>query len=356
MKGKWIIPTVLTSALLITGCSNNDTKNGDNQANKESKGNHATKSSDDVKYPKDGVRGIYVSADATNGEKFEELTKFIDESDLNAMVIDVKDDSGNVTINFNTGNKEIDKHTLDIVDAKPLLNKMKKKDIYPIARIVTFKDKNLAESHPEWSFKQADGSVWESDGGDKFVNPFVKEVWDYNINVSKEAAKAGFRDIQYAAMVEEAPGIGQSFPKIAENTDAISSMIYPSHWSPGDFGLEAPDKEPYEAIDHYLDKETAVLNKLGDKKPKSRPWLQDFTARYLGEGKYMEYDSKAVEAQVQALKDHGINEYLLWNAGNDYSEGVDYTPEANKEKLDQNKAELKKDNKDGKSDKDKDDK
>ncbi|OEK82360.1 putative glycoside hydrolase [Staphylococcus xylosus] len=419
MKGKWIIPTVLTSALLITGCSNNDTKNGDNQANKESKGNHATKSSDDVKYPKDGVRGIYVSDDATNGEKFEELTKFIDERDLNAMVIDVKDDSGNVTINFNTGNKEIDKHTLDIVDAKPLLNKMKEKDIYPIARIVTFKDKNLAESHPEWSFKQADGSVWESDGGDKFVNPFVKEVWDYNINVSKEAAKAGFRDIQYdyvrfpeafenvessltydkgkyknsklsdvdqrvdtisqflktarkelkpygaevsadvfgyAAMVEEAPGIGQSFPKIAENTDAISSMIYPSHWSPGDFGLEAPDKEPYEAVDHYLDKETAVLNKLGDKKPKSRPWLQDFTARYLGEGKYMEYDSQAVEAQVQALKDHGINEYLLWNAGNDYSKGVDYTPEANKEKLDQNKAELKKDNKDGKSDKDKDDK
>lgn len=419
MKGKWILPTVLTGALLITGCSSEGTKNEDNQANKENKDSQSTKNSDDVKYPKDGVRGIYVSADATNGEKFEELTKFIDESDLNAMVIDVKDDSGNVTINFNTGNKEIDKHTLDIVDAKPLLNKMKEKDIYPIARIVTFKDKNLAESHPEWSFKQSDGSVWESDGGDKFVNPFVKEVWDYNINVSKEAAKAGFRDIQYdyvrfpeafenvessltydkgnyknsklsdvdqrvdtisqflktarkelkpygaevsadvfgyAAMVEEAPGIGQSFPKIAENTDAISSMIYPSHWSPGDFGLEAPDKEPYEAVDHYLDKETAVLNKLGDKKPKSRPWLQDFTARYLGEGKYMEYDSKAVEAQVQALKDHGINEYLLWNAGNDYSKGVDYTPEADKEKLDQNKEDLKKDNKEEKSDKDKGDK
>lgn len=415
MKGKWILSTVLTGALIITGCSNNDTKNEDNEANKENKKSQSAKSSNDVKYPKDGVRGIYVSADATNGEKFKELTKFIDESDLNAMVIDVKDDSGNVTINFNTGNKEIDKHTLDIVDAKPLLNKMKEKDIYPIARIVTFKDKNLAESHPEWSFKQTDGSVWESDGGDKFVNPFVKDVWKYNINVSKEAAKAGFRDIQYdyvrfpeafenvesnltydkgdyknselsdvdqrvdtitqflktarkelkpygaeisadvfgyAAMVEEAPGIGQSFPKIAENTDAISSMIYPSHWSSGDFGLEAPDKEPYEAIDHYLDKETAVLNKLGDKKPKSRPWLQDFTARYLGEGKYIEYDSKAVEAQIQALKDHGIKEYLLWNAANDYTQGVDYTPEANKEKLEQNKEELKKEDKDEESNKD----
>lgn len=384
MKGKWIIPTVLTGALLITGCSNNDTKNGDNQANKESKGNHPTKSSDDVKYPKDGVRGIYVSADATNGEKFEELTKFIDESDLNAMVIDVKDDSGNVTINFNTGNKEIDKHTLDIVDAKPLLNKMKEKDIYPIARIVTFKDKNLAESHPEWSFKQADGSVWESDGGDKFVNPFVKEVWDYNINVSKEAAKAGFRDIQYdyvrfpeafenvesSLTYDKGKYKNSKLSDVDQRVDTISQFLktarkelkpYGAEVSADVFGYaamveEAPDKEPYEAVDHYLDKETAVLNKLGDKKPKSRPWLQDFTARYLGEGKYMEYDSKAVEAQVQALKDHGINEYLLWNAGNDYSKGVDYTPEANKEKLDQNKAELKKYNKDGKSDKDKDDK
>lgn len=183
----------------------------------------------------------------------------------------------------------------------------------------------------------------------QFLKTARKALKPYGAEVSADV-------FGYAAMVEEAPGIGQSFPKIAENTDAISSMIYPSHWSPGDFGLEAPDKEPYEAVDHYLDKETAVLNKLGDKKPKSRPWLQDFTARYLGEGKYMEYDSKAVEAQVQALKDHGINEYLLWNAGNDYSKGVDYTPEADKEKLDQNKEDLKKDNKDEKSNKDKGDK
>lgn len=406
MKGKWVLTTLLASTLIITGCSNSNDK-GKNKEDNDKQTEQASKNSG-VTYPKDGVKGIYVSANSTKGEKFDELTKFIEDSDLNAMVIDVKDDSGNVTINFNTGNKEIDKHTLDIVDAKPLLSKMKSKHIYPIARIVTFKDKNLAESHPEWSFKNADGTVWESDGGDKFVNPFKKEVWDYNINVSKEAAKAGFKDIQYdyvrfpeafenvehsltydkgkykdrdlsevdqrvdtitqflktarkdlkaygaeisadvfgySAMVEEAPGIGQSFPKIAENTDAISSMIYPSHWSPGDFGYDAPDKEPYGAVDKYLDKETEVLNKLGNKKPKSRPWLQDFTAQYLGEGNYKTYDSEAVEDQVKALKDHGINEFLLWNAANDYTEGVDYTPKADKEKVEANKKELKEETK-----------
>lgn len=406
MKGKWVLTTLLASTLIITGCSNSNDK-GKNKEDNDKQTEQASKNSG-VTYPKDGVKGIYVSANSTKGEKFDELTKFIEDSDLNAIVIDVKDDSGNVTINFNTGNKEIDKHTLDIVDAKPLLSKMKSKHIYPIARIVTFKDKNLAESHPEWSFKNADGTVWESDGGDKFVNPFKKEVWDYNINVSKEAAKAGFKDIQYdyvrfpeafenvehsltydkgkykdsdlsevdqrvdtitqflktarrdlkpygaeisadvfgySAMVEEAPGIGQSFPKIAENTDAISSMIYPSHWSPGDFGYDAPDKEPYGAVDKYLDKETEVLNKLGNKKPKSRPWLQDFTAQYLGEGNYKTYDSEAVEDQVKALKDHGINEFILWNAANDYTEGVDYTPKADKEKVKANKKELKEETK-----------
>ncbi|PHK48746.1 putative glycoside hydrolase [Staphylococcus edaphicus] len=403
MKKKGILTAILASTLLITACSNSETKDNKNSNDKRAEQSSENKG---AKYPESGVKGIYVSADATNGEKFDELTKFIEDTDLNAMVIDVKDDTGNVTINFNTGNKEIDKHTLDIVDAKPLLKKMKDKHIYPIARIVTFKDKNLAESHPDWSFKESDGSVWESDGGDKFVNPFKKEVWDYNINVSKEAAKAGFKDIQYdyvrfpeafenvessltydkgqykdsdlsevdqrvatvtqflktarkelkpygaeisadvfgySAMVEEAPGIGQSFPKIAENTDAISSMIYPSHWSPGDFGYDAPDKEPYGAVDQYLDKETAVLNKLGDRKPKSRPWLQDFTAQYLGEGNYQTYDRQAVEDQVKALKDHGINEFLLWNAANDYSKDVNYTPKADKEKLAKNKKELKQD-------------
>lgn len=416
MKEKLILSTILAGTLVLTGCGNDSSQKGSEESNNK---NHASESKDkengkpysDVAYPKDGVKGIYVSANSTNGEKFKELTKFIDETDLNAMVIDVKDDTGNVTINFNTGNKQIDDNTIDIVDAKPLLKKMEEKNIYPIARIVTFKDSKLAEDHPEWSFREEDGSVWESDGGDKFVNPFNKNVWNYNIDISKEAAKAGFKDIQYdyvrfpegfenvegslqyskdgyedsklsdvdqrvdtvtqflstarkelkdydvkvsadvfgyAAMVEEAPGIGQSFPKIAENTDAISSMIYPSHWSPGDFGLAAPDKEPYKAIDNYLDKETSVLNALGKDKPKSRPWLQDFTAQYLGEGNYKAYDSQAIEDQVRALKDHGVNEFLLWNAANDYTTGVDYTPEADKEKLKENKQELKDESKESK--------
>ena len=62
------------------------------------------------------------------------------------------------------------------------------------------------------------------------------------------------------------------------------------------------------------------------RKPISRPWIQDFTASYLGHGNYIDYDAKAVSEQVQALKDNGVNEFLLWNAGNEYTEGANYNP------------------------------
>lgn len=89
---------------------------------------------------------------------------------------------------------------------------------------------------------------------------------------------------------------------MSENVDAISSMIYPSHWSNGDFGLDAPDTEPYKTVNRYIQKENSLLNSLGKKKPISRPWIQDFTASYLGDGNYIDYDAKAVSEQVQALK------------------------------------------------------
>lgn len=389
MKQKKIWITLAASALIITGCSSGH----ENDKSKDNKAEQTANQRNKVAYPKDGVKGIYVTSNSTQGDKIDQLIKYVKDAKLNVMVIDVKDDEGNVTMKFNTGNKLIDKNSMDIADAKPLLKKLKDNDIYPIARIVTFKDTKLAKEHPEWSYKEKDGSVWQNGKGDSFVNPFVKDVWKYNVSISKEAAKAGFQDIQYdyvrfpegfeneadqldydkgdyknsklskgdqrvdavtsyleyarkelkpynvkisadvfgySALVKNAPGIGQSFPKISKNVDAISSMIYPSHWSPGDFGLEAPDTEPYKTVNRYIQKENSILDSLGKQKPISRPWIQDFTASYLGEGKYKEYDAKALSDQVQALKDNGVNEFLLWNAGNDYTKGANFNPEKGK--------------------------
>lgn len=407
MKKNKIFAVLTTSALLLAACSNGDNasdsgqkdgnkkneqssnKSGNSQSDALKKNNDKNTNENKVDYPKDGVKGIYVTSNSTQGKKMDELVKFIKDSNLNTMVIDVKDDTGNITMKLNTGNKQVDKNTLDIVDGKKLLKKLHDNNIYPIARIVTFKDTKLANEHPEWTFKNSDGSVWTNGKGDSFVNPFMKEVWKYDIDVAKAAAKAGFQDIQfdyvrfpegfenqadsltynkgeyknsqmssgdqrvdtitkfleyankelkpmgvnvsadvfgYSALVENAPGIGQSFPKIAKNVDAISSMIYPSHWSNEDFGLQAPDTEPYKTVNRYIQKENSLLDTLGKDKPISRPWIQDFTASYLGAGNYIDYDAKAISEEVQALKDNGVNEFLLWNAGNDYTEGVNYNP------------------------------
>ena len=407
MKKNKIFAVLTTSALLLAACSNGDNasdsgqkdgnqkneqssnKSGNSQSDALKKNNDKNTNENKVDYPKDGVKGIYVTSNSTQGKKMDELVKFIKDSNLNTMVIDVKDDTGNITMKLNTGNKQVDKNTLDIVDGKKLLKKLRDNNIYPIARIVTFKDTKLANEHPEWTFKNSDGSVWTNGKGDSFVNPFMKEVWKYDIDVAKAAAKAGFQDIQfdyvrfpegfenqadsltynkgeyknsqmssgdqrvdtitkfleyankelkpmgvnvsadvfgYSALVENAPGIGQSFPKISKNVDAISSMIYPSHWSNGDFGLQAPDTEPYKTVNRYIQKENSLLDTLGKDKPISRPWIQDFTASYLGAGNYIDYDAKAISEEVQALKDNGVNEFLLWNAGNDYTEGVNYNP------------------------------
>lgn len=338
-------------------------------------------------YP-DAIRGVYVTGHSAGGARFKELLKLMDSTELNAMVIDIKDDFGDLTYvpaddsplkPLNIGNPYIK-------DPKAMLKVLEEKQVYPIARIVVFKDSNLANAKPELSFVEG-STVWKNGRGESFVNPFMKEVWDHNVAIAIEAAKMGFQEVQfdyvrfpegfetrsdslkygkgdyatskdddvqqrvhavtdfvayareklkpydvkvsvdifgYAATLPEAPGIGQNFGKISENVDVISSMIYPSHWT-SYFGIAKPDLEPYRLVQEYAKAENATLGKL-ESPPISRPWLQDFTASYLGAGNYKKYGSAEVEAQIRALSEAGIKEYLLWNAGNRYSPGVDYTP------------------------------
>lgn len=339
-------------------------------------------------YP-DAVRGIFVTGNSAGGERFASLVNLVGTTDLNAMVIDVKEDMGHLTYMPDEDSSLAEKGigTSLIKDPRAVLKQMEQEQIYPIARVVVFKDSQLAQQHPELSFTTG-GQVWENRRGEAFVNPFMQEVWDYNVEVAIEAAKLGFKEIQfdyvrfpegferlgeeldysmgdyaesnldpvqrrveavtdfvayakeklqpydvevsvdifgYAATLPEAPGIGQNFSKISKNVDVISSMIYPSHWT-SYFGIAKPDLEPYNLVSEYAKVENKVLSKL-EEAPTSRPWLQDFTASYLGSGNYKRYGKTEVEAQIRALNEQGIDEFLLWNAGNSYSPGVDYTPE-----------------------------
>ncbi|MBM7540167.1 putative glycoside hydrolase [Amphibacillus cookii] len=336
-------------------------------------------------YP-EAVRGIYLTGHSAGGSRFDSLLEFVNTTELNAMVIDIKDDHGHLTFRPEQDSPYYDISKPYIDDPEAMMEILEENDIYPIARIVVFKDSVLAEARPELSF-QEDGEVWVNNRGEAFVNPYEKEVWEYNLDIAKMAAELGFQDIQfdyvrypegferrdenldysqgeyadvdidgvqkrveavtdfvayareelevygvdvsvdifgYAATVEETPGIGQNFSRIADNVDVISSMIYPSHWTPH-FGIDFPDKEPYRLVDAYSKLENDILAEL-DNPPLSRPWIQDFDAPWLYSGETFTYGVEEVEAQIRALNENGIDEFLLWNAGNVYTEDVDYTP------------------------------
>ncbi|WP_308638733.1 putative glycoside hydrolase [Paenibacillus silvisoli] len=325
------------------------------------------------------VKGIYVTAHSAGGSRMESLLKLVDNTALNSMVIDVKDDYGYLT--YPTKNPELlklGKPQKYIGNISQLMERLKKHEVYPIARIVVFKDTVLARSHPELSFRRKDGSLWQNGKGDSFVNPYRKEVWDYNIAIAKEAAKLGFKEIQfdyvrfpegfekkadalvfdktkdkrvdtiaafvkyaksqleplgvrvsvdifgYAASVPAAEGIGQDFVKISKHVDVISPMVYPSHYSTGWFKVKDPDTNPYATIKGAMLDTHKKLNPIGSYKPIIRPWIQDFTASWLGKGHYIKYGKAQVDAQIKALNDTGIHEYLLWNANNRYTADANF--------------------------------
>ncbi|WML48739.1 putative glycoside hydrolase [Neobacillus sp. PS3-34] len=337
-------------------------------------------------FMKEPVRGIYVKASNTKGPRFNQLLTLVQKTDLNAMVIDIKDDNGNLTFLPSKNSPYYSIGKPYIAEPRKLIETLQNNHIYPIARIVVFKDTVKAAKNPDWSFKTSKG-VWKNARGDSFTNPFLKEVWDYNIGMAIEAANLGFKEIQFdyvrfpekfetfeknlnyqrksigqlspnnerirvaavsrfvhyahqklipyhvkmsvdtfgnATVIPEARGIGQNFSEIAQNVDVISAMIYPSHWN-GIFGIKKPDLQPYQLVKQYTKVEKSRLTQLPNP-PVSRPWLQDFTATWLGAGNFKTYGKKEIEDQVSALHSEGIDGFLLWSGTNTYTANVDYSP------------------------------
>lgn len=128
----------------------------------------------------------------------------------------------------------------------------------------------------------------------------------------------------YAASVPAAEGIGQDFVKISKYVDVISPMIYPSHYGPGWFGVKDPDTSPYATIKGAMKDTRKKLDTIGSYKPVIRPWIQDFTASWLGKGHYIPYGKAQVESQIKALHEAGTDEYLLWNAANRYTADANF--------------------------------
>ncbi len=317
------------------------------------------------------VRGIYVNAWAAgSSRRMDDLIGLADRTEVNAFVIDVKDATGYVSYSTGVPLARTVGATgeIRIRDVASLLRRLSAAGIYPVARIVVFKDPLVAGARPDLAIQDSAGGVWKDHKGNVWVNAFQEEVWDYSVRLAREAAELGFPEIQWdyvrfpdapesamararfpggegrprteairsflayardelaeldvavtadvfgiSTMARRDVGIGQVWESFIDQVDVALPMIYPSHYGPGNYGFDNPNAHPYEV----------VLASLRDARDRSapvpgagttRPWLQDFT---LGAPRY---GPPEVRAQIQATYDAGLQEWILWNPGSRYQE------------------------------------
>jgi hypothetical protein len=327
----------------------------------ESKPQTQTVARGHVAVPKE-IRGVHVTmALASLPGK---LQQYLAMPGLNTVELDVKDENGRV--GFVPSAVPLARRTGaagPYYKAKRAARLAHAKGIYLIGRIVTFEDPVLSEQRPDMAIHSSDGSVWHTNGGLGWTNPYDKRVWKYNVDLAEAAVKAGFDEIQFdyvrfpsdgdlslirypgahtqpmswtiPAFVQYAGhrlhplgarvsvdvfglsathdlGIGQLPRRISRYVDAVYPMVYPSHYNPGEYNLTDPNAVPGETVSHsLLDFQTA----LEGRKARLTPWLQDFS---LGRT----YTLDDVRAQVQAARLRKADGFLLWNAEGLYDAGA----------------------------------
>jgi hypothetical protein len=314
------------------------------------------------------VRALYVNRFAAQSTKrMRQLIQIADETEINALVLDMKDEFG---LNFKTSNAEWARNagTAGTVrDLRALLATLHAHKILPIARLVVFKDSVTARVHSDWTIRRQDNSIWRDKQGLAWVNPYHRELWNYNIGLGEELAKMGFGEIQFdyirfpepyaslpkqvfpgsegmskpdvlAAFLKEANTrydkvgvrttadifglvttvggaleVGQWWEKISPQVDVVLPMVYPSHYPRGSFGLAAPNAEPQKVISIALTRARERDQKLGiTTREHVRPWLQAFT---LGKPPY---GPAELEAQKRGTYDAGYDGWVLWSPGSKY--------------------------------------
>jgi hypothetical protein len=292
------------------------------------------------------------------------MVREIQDAGLNAVVIALKEYDGRVFVRGVPMTRAIGAYTNAIPDLSACVSDFRKAGIRTIGRIVLFKDNILAAKRPEWAVKTPNGDIWRNVKGVAWVDPYRREVWDYNLAIASRAAAAGFDEIQFDyvrfpsdgntklcrySRADHSPeiaeanirrfllaarealkpfdvrmsiclfgmttsagtdmGIGQRITDLAREVDAVSPMMYPSHYNKGELGVKNPNREPFRIIRRGI---RDAVARLGPEASKLRPYFQDFS---LG----IRYDAEKVRAQILAAQRFGVTSWILWNPQNRYT-------------------------------------
>ncbi|OGG39291.1 hypothetical protein A2116_00820 [Candidatus Jorgensenbacteria bacterium GWA1_49_17] len=331
--------------------------------------------------PPSEIKAVYATNwSAATPSRLEYLIDLIDSTELNAIVIDVKDYSGYV--GYDTAVPEVEDYNAEeirIADIDSLVRRLHEKNIYVIARTTMFQDPRLALARSDLAVQdKTTGKVWKDRKGLSWMDPSSQEVWDYNIKIVRDVLAHGFDEVNFdyirfpsdgniaataypfwdevkpAASVirdffrylrKELPdaklsadlfgqatvdyadmGIGQIIEHAYESFDYVSPMVYPSHYVSGFIGLGNPADYPYEVVKYSMD--TAV-SRLGiyrnatssNQNSKLRPWLQAFDLGAV-------YTPEMVREQIRAAYEAAtstsglLNGFMLWSPSNVYDRRV----------------------------------
>jgi len=314
------------------------------------------------------VRALYVNRWASQSpRRMRELIALADSTEINALVIDMKDEFG---LNYESTDPMVERnagHGGRIPHFTELMDTLKAHGIRPIARLVVFKDSVAARLNPDHVIHQPNGQPWRDKKGLTWVDPYDATIWEYDIRVAEEMARLGFAEVQFdyirfpepypslpqqvfrdarglskpqalAGFLETAcprirklgalctadifglvttvPGaleVGQAWEPLSPRADVLLPMVYPSLYPHGAFGLPLPNANPYQVIydatsrAHRRDLKLQIISTAH-----VRPWLQAFT---LGKPRYGAHE---LEEEKRAVYDAGYDSWTLWNPGSVY--------------------------------------
>ncbi len=275
----------------------------------------------------DAVRAIYMTQCVVGTPSFRaDLVKLVDETEINAIIIDLKDYTGKLA--FESEHPDLVDSVSDACgarDMKDFVAMLHEKGIYVMGRITVFQDPYYSSVHPDLAVKFANpvGAVWKDHKGLSFIDVGAKPYWDYIVTISREAHKLGFDELNYdyvrfpsdgpmsnihfdwardkeksVALEEffsylhdkmkdrgaypqgvEPPtisadlfgmvttsaddlNIGQVLERALPYFDYIAPMVYPSHYPKGFNGWSNPNTVPYELIKFVMD--AAVRRTIAD--------------------------------------------------------------------------------------------
>ncbi len=313
------------------------------------------------------VKAIYLTSATPTISRFDELMKLVEDTELNAVVIDIKDSYGKVA--YDSGIPLANAVGISkgkIRDLPAIIKTLHEKNIYAIARIAVFQDPALAHARKDLALQDAAGNLWADKKGVTWVDPAAREAWEYNAALAKEAEKMGFDEINFDYIRFATDGdisrihypfydnktpkwevmktffsylraelggmgvpisidlfgitlwrdddinIGQRLADALLYFDYVSPMLYPSHFPAGFEGWANPALRPYEIYQKSIARGMATRASTTAAVAKFRPWVQDFD---LG----ADYTADMVRAEIKGAMDEGSTGWMLWNARNVYT-------------------------------------